>query len=243
MRPGAMSWYRGLIILARRGGSPTAESPREAALFLLRHLRMNDAVTGGHPLRAARAEMAVVAEAVAMLHRAVDHVRHGLESAVRMRRESRRRSRPGMSEWNLVEQEERIEHGQRARSERAVELDARAFEGGLGADELGYRALARQRCWQRSPSRRFGVLGSAARMERCSRGNSQKYLAPEKISRRHAGKISPSHGGCFRGFRSLARRFLRLEPSAVLRRRHTDRTLEGAVEVRNRDESRLLSSS
>ena len=130
---------------------------------------MNDAVTGGHPLRAAWAETAVVAEAVAMLHRAVDHVRHGFETTVRMRGKAGDVVTRNVR-MNLIEQEKGIEHGQGARSERAVELDARALRVGWA---LTSWAIGRSRGSGAGSEflRRFGVLGSRHASSALSRGN------------------------------------------------------------------------
>src|SRR5262249_40512469 len=66
---------------------PELEAP-ERSVFLLRHLGVNDAVAGGHPLDRAAGETAVVADRVRVLHRAAEHDRHGFEAAVGMAREA-----------------------------------------------------------------------------------------------------------------------------------------------------------
>src|SRR5690606_40119871 len=58
------------------------------AVFLPGHFFVDDAAPGSHPLHAARFQVAFVAQMVAMAHMAVDDVGHGLEAAVRMRREA-----------------------------------------------------------------------------------------------------------------------------------------------------------
>ena len=45
---------------------------------------------------------------------------------------------------DLVEQQERIEHRQRARAERAAQPDARAFDRRLRVDQVGHLARARR---------------------------------------------------------------------------------------------------
>ena len=76
---------RGLHLLFRRQVDPELKSAH-AAFFLLRHFRMNDAAAGGHPLHAAALEIARVTEMILMAKVPVEHVGHGLEAAVRMRR-------------------------------------------------------------------------------------------------------------------------------------------------------------
>ena len=113
----------------------------------VRHLLMHDAASGGHPLDVARAEVAAIAEAVAMLHLAREHIGDGLDAAVRM---------PGEAGQivvrvlvpEIVEEQERIELGRVAESERAPQLDARAFDVGLRLESLA--SLAGSTC--RAPS-------------------------------------------------------------------------------------------
>ena len=49
---------------------------------------MDHAAPGGHPLHAAGAEIADIAEMVAVLHAAIEHVGDGLEAAVRVGRKA-----------------------------------------------------------------------------------------------------------------------------------------------------------
>jgi hypothetical protein len=76
----------------------------------------------------------VVAEAVAVLDRAGQHVGDGLDAAMRMPGEARTVIlRPVVPE--VVEEQERIELRRVAEPERAPEPDAGAFEGGLRLDD------------------------------------------------------------------------------------------------------------
>ena len=93
----------------------------------LRHLLVQDAAPGGHPLNVAGAEAAAIAEAVTVLHRASEHVGDRLDAAMRMPRE------PGEIVLGtivaeVVEEEERVVVGGVAESKRAAQLDAGAFE-------------------------------------------------------------------------------------------------------------------
>jgi hypothetical protein len=95
---------------------------------------MQNAAAGGHPLHVAGAELARVAEAVAVVDRPRQHVRNGLDAAMRM---------PGKAGEivlravvaEVVEQQERVELAGVTEAEGAVELDARAFHRGRGLDD------------------------------------------------------------------------------------------------------------
>src|ERR1700724_3212407 len=91
---------------------------------------MQDAAAGGHPLHVAGPELAFVAEAVAVVDRAGEHIGDGLDAAVRMPREAGAVVL-GTIVAEVVEQEERIELAGVAEPEGAVELDAGAFHGRL----------------------------------------------------------------------------------------------------------------
>ena len=89
----------------------------------LRHLLMHDAAAGGHPLHVAGAEGAAVAEAVAVLDGAGQHVGDRLDAAMRMPRKAREIiGRDVVAE--IVEQQERIEL-LRCRRTRTRGADAR----------------------------------------------------------------------------------------------------------------------
>ena len=100
----------------------------------LRHLLVKDAAAGGHPLHVAGAEIAAVAQAVAVLDVAGQHIGDGLDAAMRM---------PGKAGAilvgtvvaEIVEQQERIELGGVAEAEGAAQMDAGALDRGLGGDD------------------------------------------------------------------------------------------------------------
>ena len=76
----------------------------------------------------------LVAHAVAVLHGSGQHIGDGFDAAMRMPRETRQVIlRNVVAE--IVEQQERIEVGGVAETERAAQVHARAFEGRLGFDE------------------------------------------------------------------------------------------------------------
>ncbi len=60
-----------------------------AGLVAFRHLLVNDAAPRRHPLDVAGGDGAAIAHAVAMLHGSRQHVRDGLDPAVRVPREAR----------------------------------------------------------------------------------------------------------------------------------------------------------
>jgi len=51
---------------------------------LLRHFGMNDAARRRHPLHIARTKVTAVTEVIFVAHVAIEHVRDGLEAAMRM---------------------------------------------------------------------------------------------------------------------------------------------------------------
>src|SRR5208282_5282785 len=86
---------------------------------------------GGHPLHVARAELAAVAEAVAVLDRARQHISDRLDAAMRMPGEAGLIVfRPVAAE--IVHHQERIEVGRVAEAEGAAQPDACALHGRLG---------------------------------------------------------------------------------------------------------------
>ena len=103
------------------------------------HLLVEDAAAGGHPLDVAGGHLALVAEAVAVLDFAGQDVGDGLDAAMRVPGEAGEVV-GGILVAEVVEQEEGIELLGFAEAEGALELDACAFEGGLGFKNLFYRA-------------------------------------------------------------------------------------------------------
>ena len=98
----------------------------------LGHLLMEDAAARGHPLHVAGAEAAAVAEAVAVLDGAGEHVGDRLDAAVRMPR------KPGevvlgIVVAEVVEQQERIEVRGLAEAEGALQLARRRLRASAGS--------------------------------------------------------------------------------------------------------------
>ncbi len=87
---------------------PELEPVHPPGPVALRHLLVEDAAPGGHPLHVAGPERAPVAQAVAVLDRAREHVRDGLDAAVRVPGKAGEVVlRPVVAE--VVEQQERVE--------------------------------------------------------------------------------------------------------------------------------------
>jgi hypothetical protein len=125
----------GVRHLERRGQvGPQLEPVHLAAIIAVRHLLVDDAAAGRHPLHVAGADAALVAEAVAVVHVAGQHVRDRLDAAVRMPRKARDViGRPVAAE--IVEQEERVDLVRVAEAEGPAKAHARALHGELGPGE------------------------------------------------------------------------------------------------------------
>src|SRR3974390_394041 len=125
---------------------------------------MQDAAAGGHPLHVASAEIAAIAEAVAVLDVAGEHVGDGLDAAMRM---------PGKAGEiliravvaEIVEQQERVEFTGVAEAERAAKVYAGAFERGRGRDDVFDRTDGHRMFLKTSGTRkrRHGKIGIARR--------------------------------------------------------------------------------
>src|SRR6266446_5772911 len=124
-----------LHLLLPRQVDPQLEAAHAAAI-LLGHLRVDDAAPGRHPLHAAAGELAAVAEVVLVAHVAVEHVGHGLEATVRMRRET------GDVVGRVVGRE-LVEHekGIEIESALATEAPAKLHAGAVGGGDALDRAL------------------------------------------------------------------------------------------------------
>src|SRR6202043_3548751 len=115
------------------------EPVHPAVRITLRHLLVDDAAPGGHPLDLAGADRAAVADAVAVLHRAREDISDRLDPAVRMPWEAGQViRRPVITE--IVEQEERIELARVPEPERAAQVHTRPLESGLGPDQPLHRS-------------------------------------------------------------------------------------------------------
>src|SRR5579859_2731111 len=100
-----------------------------------RHFLMQDAAAGSHPLDVTSGHFAFVAETVAVLDRTGQHVRDGLDSAMRMPGESRQVvCRILIAE--VVQQQKRIELLGLAEAEGALQLYSRSFDGWLGLNHF-----------------------------------------------------------------------------------------------------------
>src|ERR1700716_1149139 len=104
------------------------------ARIALRHLLMHDAAARRHPLHTAGAEAPCVAEAVAMINRAGQHVRDGFNPAVGLPGETLQKILRTLVA-DVAAQGEWIELPRVAEAKGALELHAGAFEGLFGFED------------------------------------------------------------------------------------------------------------
>jgi len=96
----------------------------------LRHLLMENAAPGRHPLHVARTEIAAITQAVAVFDVTGQYIGDRLDAAMRMpRKPGEILLRAVVAE--IVEQQERIELGGVAKTEGAAKVNACALHGGL----------------------------------------------------------------------------------------------------------------
>src|SRR5438045_7840247 len=109
-----------------------------ALRIALGHFLVENAAARRHPLHVTRGHLALVAQAVAMLDRAGEHVGDGLDAAMRMPGKSRQIIlRIFIAE--IVQQQEGIEILRFAETEGALQLYAGALNSGLRLNDLLYR--------------------------------------------------------------------------------------------------------
>src|SRR5215467_5515710 len=100
----------------------------------LRHFLVQNPAPGRHPLHVAGAELAPVSQTVAVIDASRQHMRDGLDAAVRMPRKSCAIVfRTIVAE--VVEQEEWIEFARIPEAEGATQLHARAFDCRFGLND------------------------------------------------------------------------------------------------------------
>src|SRR6185312_10142878 len=98
-----------------------------ARLIARGHLLVNDPAACGHPLHIAGRDGATIPHAVAVLHRAGQHVSHGLDSTMRMPWETSQVIRRDIIA-KIVQQQKRIEITGIAETERSPQMYTCAFE-------------------------------------------------------------------------------------------------------------------
>ena len=108
-----------------------------SALIAFGHLLMDDAAPGRHPLNVAGCDGALVAHAVAMIDGSGQHVRNGLDAAMRMPGKARQII-VGNIIAEIVEKKKRIEVGCIAETECTPQMYSRALERRLGLDQPFY---------------------------------------------------------------------------------------------------------
>ncbi len=99
------------------------------------HLLVENAAAGGHPLDVAGRHAALVAQAVAVLHFAGQHVGDGFDPPVRMPWEAGQII-GRILVAKIVQQQEWIELFGLSKAEGALQLHAGAFDGGRGFKNL-----------------------------------------------------------------------------------------------------------
>jgi hypothetical protein len=110
---------------------PQLKTVHASGGIALRHLLVENAAARCHPLHIAGAELAAIAEAVAVVDFTGEHIGNGFDSAMRMPRKSRHViGRPLVAK--IVEQQERIELIGLAKTECAAQAYTRALHGQLG---------------------------------------------------------------------------------------------------------------
>src|SRR5262245_12987291 len=136
----------GDVLIAGRGHlersrkvRPELEAVHPSIRVALRHLLVEDAAAGGHPLYVAGAEAAAVAEAVAVFNGSGEDIRNRFNPAMRVpRKPCQVVLRVVVSE--VVEQQERVEVGRVPEAKGALEFDASAFERRFGAEQASDRS-------------------------------------------------------------------------------------------------------
>jgi len=101
------------------------------------HFLVQDAAPGAHPLHVAGADGALVAQAVAVVGGAFEHVSDGLDAAVGMVGKAAQRPFQGIVKGKMVEEQEGIEFVADPWRDRAAQLDARSLNSDLRFDNSG----------------------------------------------------------------------------------------------------------
>jgi hypothetical protein len=115
-----------------------------------RHFIVEDSRTRGHPLRVAFADDAATTVRVVVLHHAVDHVGHRLETTMRMPRRADGLVRRVLDRAELVEEEERVREVRvDAPGEGTPHREAGTLDGVMGGDDA-LDGSAHRRCFRRA---------------------------------------------------------------------------------------------
>ena len=133
-RPQVLVARRRPLLVARQV-HPELDPVEQAAAGdepLRRLLDVEDAGAGRHPLGVAVRDRAAAAVRVLVLERAVHHVGHGLEAAVRVPRRALRLARRVVDLAHLVHVDERVEVGEVDVGEGAADREALPFQAAPG---------------------------------------------------------------------------------------------------------------
>src|SRR5258708_29950858 len=110
---------------------PQLEAVHPAARVSLRHLLVEDAASGRHPLDVSGPEAPAVAQTVAVINRAGQHIRDGLNAAMRVPWKSGAVVL-GTIVAEVVQQKERVEIAGVAEAKGTVEFHPRSLDGWRG---------------------------------------------------------------------------------------------------------------
>src|SRR5271157_327500 len=135
---------RGIDFLIARCGhlkfgwqvDPQLKSINISTFTAARHLFMQNTATGSHPLHVARTDGAFVAEAVAMMRGAFEHVGDGFDAAVRMHGKAADGAFDGIVEGEVIEEQKGIEEIGFVRRDGTTKQYACAFDDILRLDNL-----------------------------------------------------------------------------------------------------------
>jgi hypothetical protein len=138
---------------------PQLQAVEQAAAHdevLGRGLDVQDPLPGRHPLRPAVADEPAAAHRVVVLQKAVHHVGHGLEAAVRVPGRALRLARSVVDLAHLVQVDEWVEVGQVGTGERAEDREALTLEAARCRRDRTHRALCRDRWVRRRDAGQHG---------------------------------------------------------------------------------------
>src|SRR5579862_6641399 len=129
----------------RRQIGPKLESVHAPVSVALRHFLVENAAARRHPLHVAGAEIAAVAQTIAVLDVAGENIGDRLDAAMRMPRKAGAIV-VGLVVAEVVQQQERIGLAGLAETEGTAQLDARAFHGRLRGDDFLHRSNGHDVC-------------------------------------------------------------------------------------------------
>ena len=125
---------------ARGQVDPKLEAVDVSAFAAAGHFFMQDAASGTHPLHVAGTDEAFIAETVAVGSGAFEHVGDGFDAAVRMVGEAAQGALERVVEGEVIEEQKGVKLVAGFGRDGTQQTHARAFDGGLWFDGLGYNS-------------------------------------------------------------------------------------------------------